>query len=537
MKKKLISLLLCAAMVSAMLAGCGFAAETGSAGTADEAASDKSVAEAGAQKLDISVCAGSEDSMVVNTGTVGTLEGLSACRHLYEGLYKIDATGKPVLGQAKDVKVSEDGLTYTFTLRDDITWSDGQPVKAGDFLYGWQYLKTCANDYSDLLSMVSDAKATDDKTLVVTLAYPCSYLPSILAFPSAYPVREDIVKKYGDSYATDPDKAVYNGAYQLSSWTHQQELVMDARADYYDAANISVGKITWDLMTDTSTMLASFQGGDIIYSDSYPQDSAASLAGNGLQTTSGYNSYCTIFNLTDSGPKIFKDQKVREAMSLAVDRDRLVSIRNLGDKVATTYTPDGLTNTEGTEFNTTVTPWFDDTAYTANCEKAKELLKEAGYENGTGFPALTYIVNNDDRKEIAEAIVGDWKAVLGISTITVETVDGFFAQRENHDFDLAYFGWYMDYPDISNMLYTFTSGTNDSGYANTAYDDAYKAAIAETDTAKQWADYNKCESALAADVPVIPLFHSQNSYLFDDTKYDGLVYYCGNVFFGYVKAK
>ena len=297
MKKKLISLLLCAAMVSAMLAGCGSAAETGSAGTADEAASDKSVAEAGAQKLDISVCAGSEDSMVVNTGTVGTLEGLSACRHLYEGLYKIDATGKPVLGQAKDVKVSEDGLTYTFTLRDDITWSDGQPVKAGDFLYGWQYLKTCANDYSDLLSMVSDAKATDDKTLVVTLAYPCSYLPSILAFPSAYPVREDIVKKYGDSYATDPDKAVYNGAYQLSSWTHQQELVMDARADYYDAANISVGKITWDLMTDTSTMLASFQGGDIIYSDSYPQDSAASLAGNGLQTTSGYNSYCTIFNL------------------------------------------------------------------------------------------------------------------------------------------------------------------------------------------------------------------------------------------------
>lgn len=154
--KKLISLLLCAAMLSAMLAGCGSAAaKTGTAGTTGEAASGKSGAEAGAQKPDISVCAGSEDSMVVNTGTVGTLEGLSACRHLYEGLYKIDATGKPVLGQAKDVKVSEDGLTYTFTLRDDITWSDGQPVKAGDFLYGWQYLKTCANDYSDLLSMVS----------------------------------------------------------------------------------------------------------------------------------------------------------------------------------------------------------------------------------------------------------------------------------------------------------------------------------------------------------------------------------------------
>ena len=147
---------------------------------------------------------------------------------------------------------------------------------------------------------------------------------------------------------------------------------MDARADYYDAANISVGKITWDLMTDTSTMLASFQGGDIIYSDSYPQDSAASLAGNGLQTTSGYNSYCTIFNLTDSGPKIFKDQKVREAMSLAVDRDRLVSIRNLGDKVATTYTPDGLTNADGKEFNSTVTPWRYRRQLPDRCHRAAE---------------------------------------------------------------------------------------------------------------------------------------------------------------------
>lgn len=145
---------------------------------------------------------------------------------------------------------------------------------------------------------------------------------------------------------------------------------MDARADY-DAANISVGKITWDLMTDTSTMLASFQGGDIIYSDSYPQDSAASLTGNGLQTTSGYNSYCTIFNLTDSGPKIFKDQKVREAMSLAVDRDRLVSIQILGIRLRLRIHPMGLPMQTEREFNSTVTPWFDNTAYAANCEKAK----------------------------------------------------------------------------------------------------------------------------------------------------------------------
>lgn len=523
MRKKLLALLLCAVTAASLLAGCG------------SAAGAKTAASGG--KLGISVSVGGEDSMVVNTGKVGTLEGLSACRHLYEGLYKIDQTGKPVLGQAKNVQVSADGLTYTFTLRDDIKWSDGKPVTAADFIYGWKYLKDCALDYSDLMSMVKSTEAKDDKTLVVTLTFPCSYLPSVLAFPSAYPVREDIVKKYGDAYATDPDKAVYNGAYSMTSWTHQQEMVMEARKDYYDASNISVGKITWDLMTDTSTMLASFQSGDIIYSDSYPQDSAASLKGKGLQATSGYNTYCTLFNVSKSGPAVLKDAKVREAMSLAIDRNRLISIRGLGDKLADTYSPDGLKDSSGKEFNSTVTPWFDASAYQANCAKAKDLLKQAGYENGKGFPSLTYIVNNDDRKEIAEAVVSDWKSVLGISSVTVQTIDGFYAQRQSHEFDLAYFGWYMDYPDISNMLYTFKSGVSDSGYTNKDYDTAFDAAIAEKDTAKQWADYQKCESTLAADMPVIPLFHSQNTYLFDDTKYNGLVYYCGNVFFGYVKEK
>lgn len=541
MKKRVLSLLLCGVMMGALLTGCG-GSSSGTDAAADESTSaeesaEGTSAESTGEKLSYNVCVGSEDSMVVNTALSGTLEGLSACRHLFEGLYKIGPDNEPVLGQAKDVQVSDDGLTYTFTLRDDITWSDGEAVKAGDFIYGWQYLAESAGDYSTLLSMIADAQATDDQTIVITLAYPCAYLPSVLAFPSAYPVRQDYVEQYGDSYATDPEKAVYNGAYEMTSWTHQQEMVMTARADYYDADNITTGQITWDLMTDTSTMLASFQSGDIIYSDSYPADAVATVKDNGMQTASGYNTYCVMFNVSESGPEVLKDAKVREAMSLAIDRDRLISIRDMGDELATTYTPSGLTNEDGTEFNSTVTPWFDSSDYEGNCEKAKELLKEAGYENGEGFPNMTYIVNNDDRKEIAEAIVSDWKEVLGIDTITVETVDGFYAQRENKDYDLAYFGWYMDYPDISNMLYTMTTGSNDSGYSNEEYDAAYNDAISQSDVATQWEDYAKCEELLAADVPVIPLLHSMNSYLFDDTNYDGLVYYCGNVYFGYVHQK
>ncbi len=515
MKKKLVSLALSLSLAFGMCPISGTAAE--------------------AEGISFAVCGGSEDSMVIDTGRSGTLEGLSACRHLYEGLYKLDAEGNVVLGQASDVQVSDDEMTYTFTLRDDITWSDGQEVTAGDFIYGWQYLKDCSGDYSTLLDMISSAEATDDKTLVVTLAYPCSYLPSVLAFPSSYPVRQDYVEEYGDAYATDPDAAVYNGAYVVSEWTHQQSLVMEKREDYYNASEITAAQITWELMTDTSTMMASFQSGDLIYSDSYPEQEAGMLTDNGLHFASGYNTYCVMFNVGDNGPEVLKDANVRKALSLAIDRNRLVSIRNMEDVVADTYTPGGLTNDEGVEFNSTVTPWYDPDAYEANCEEAKQLLADAGYPDGEGFPSLTYIVNTDDRREMAEAILGDWSDVLGITSITVENVESFFAQRQSQDYDIAYFGWYMDYPDISNMLYTMTTGSNnDAGYSNEAYDEAYNTAISTADQEEQWAAYSQCEELLAQDTPVVPLFHSQNSYLFDDANYDGLVYYCGNFYFGYV---
>ncbi len=516
MKKKLLSFILGVSMALGMCSVTGMAAE---------------------EDISFSVCGGSEDAMVIDTGRSATLCGLSACRHLYEGLYKLDAEGNVVLGQAENVEVSDDELTYTFTLRDDITWSDGEPVTAGDFVYGWQYLKDCSADYSTLLDMVASAEATDDKTLVVTLNYACSYLPSVLAFPSAYPVRQDYVEEYGDSYATDPEKAVYNGAFEATEWTHQQSLVMTKRADYYNADDITAGEITWELMTDTSTMMASFQSGDIIYSDSYPEQEAGMLMDNGLHFTSGYNNYCIMFNVSESGPEVLKDANVRKALSLAVDRERLVSIRNMEDNAAATYTPAGLTNEAGEDFIDTVTPWYDLSDYEANCEEAKSLLAEAGYPDGEGFPALTYIVNTDDRREIAEAVLGDWSEVLGINSITVETVESFFAQRQSKDYDMAYFGWYMDYPDISNMLYTMTTGSNnDAGYSNEAYDEAFNTAISSMDVEAQWEAYRQCEEILAEDVPVAPLLHAQNSYLFDDANYDGLVYYCGNFYFGYVHA-
>ena len=150
----------------------------------------------GEEKIEIAVTGGGEDSMQLNTATSGYLNGLSALRHLYEGLYKLDANGEIALGQAASAETSEDKLTWTFTLRDDITWSDGQPVTAGDFVFGFDNLAAQGGDYSTILSDVAESyEAPDDKTLVIKLKQPCGYLPSILAFPSTYPARQDYVEK------------------------------------------------------------------------------------------------------------------------------------------------------------------------------------------------------------------------------------------------------------------------------------------------------------------------------------------------------
>ena len=163
-------------------------------------------------KIEIAVTGGSEDAMQLNSATSGYLNGLSALRHLYEGLYKLDANGDVVLGQASDVQISDDQLTWTFTLRDDITWSDGQAVTANDFIFGFDNLAAQGGDYSTLLTDLGAAwEAPDEKTVVITLPNPVGFLPAILAFPSTYPARADYVEKFGDAYGTDPDKSVYNG--------------------------------------------------------------------------------------------------------------------------------------------------------------------------------------------------------------------------------------------------------------------------------------------------------------------------------------
>ena len=494
-------------------------------------------------KFEISVTGGGEDSMVLDTSECGALNGLSACRHLFEGLYKLDANGEVVLGQAASVETSEDGLDWTFTLRDDITWSDGQPVTAPDFIFGFNALKEAAQSYEALLSDLTNPdnpyEAPDDKTVVIHLASPTAFLPSVLAFPPTYPIREDL---YGDgeTYATDPDKAVYNGPYELTDWQHQSVMTMELRDDYYDSANIQVEKINWYLVTEERSALASFENGEYVYSDLIPDEEVERMDGNGLHYVPGNNNYCIMFNLNQdpekggTGAEALQDVNVRKALALAVDRQRIMDIRAMNDEPGITYASSGYTNEEGVDFTEYADPWLDIDNYEGNCEEAKQLLADAGYPDGQGFPVLKYIVNNASRKEVAEMVASDWKSVLGIDA-TVETSENFFTDRDEGNYDVSYFGWFMDYEDLSNMYSSMLN--SDAFWESEEFTTAYNAAISTSDQAEQWEHYKECEAVLAKDLPVSVLLHSMNKYLFHDDMYDGLVYNCSMFVFTYLTQK
>ena len=236
--------------------------------------------------LEITVQNGSEPN-TIDPNEVNANDCMAMVLHMYEGLtrYRQDLAGVE-LAQAESVDVSEDGLTWTWHLRDDIFWSDGQPVTAGDFVYSWQRLISGSFDNSNFMDMIVNAVeirtgekdaselgvvAEDDKTLVVTLKNTCTYFDQIVAAACTSPVRQDMVET-GETWYTSPETNIGNGAFVMTEWVNQDYIEMVASDTYYDKEKVGPAKITWLLTDDANTTLANFEGGEIMYADTYPTE-------------------------------------------------------------------------------------------------------------------------------------------------------------------------------------------------------------------------------------------------------------------------
>ena len=562
MKKKILSVILAAALTCSMVVGCGSSKET---------AKDDKAATSSSDGFNVTVNFASEP-MTMDPALNSTVDGGVMANHLFEGLMKWQDTGEEAdgsdgtvdnaeltYGQAEsyDKVENEDGtVTYTFHLRDGIKWSDGKDVTAGDFEYSWKRLvdPATAADYSYMLDSVVNAneiiagekdaselaaKAIDDKTFEVTITTDVPYFEEICAFPATMPVRQDIIEEKGDQWTFDPSTYISNGSYKLTEWTHNSQIVMAKNENYYDYENLGPDTITFKLMDDANAMLSGFKSGELDFIQDAPQAELPSLIASGDMKILNYlGTYYVCFQ-TQKAP--FDNPKVREAFTLAVDRTYIVDkVTQSGQVEAGGYVPSGIADADGGDFRAEGGDYYKptDADYEANCEKARQLLAEAGYPNGEGFPVVEYLYNTSDaHKAVAEALQNMWEQELGV-TVTLNNQEwaAFLQTRKNGDYSIARNGWISDYNDPISFLDMWMTGggNNDAQYANPEYDNIIKQAKATSDATERMKLLHQAEDILVGqDYVVNPLYFYTQKYMLADG-IEG-TYYCplGYFFFGY----
>ena len=466
---------------------------------------------------------------------------------VFETLLIINENNETVPGQAESWTTSEDGLTWTFTMRDGLKWSDGSELNAKDFEYSFKrmadpdtaapYAETCLGmidgfeeaagfpdaDGNPTVEPNLDAlnvKASDDgKTLTIVLGYPCSYFDKIAAFAAMSPVQKATVEANGDAWCTSPDTYVCNGPYMITEWTPSERIVLTKNPNYvggWDNSKIVSDSITLLLLEDSSASFAAYNSGEAVLIKDVPTDEIPSLTkaedGGDFYVDTILGTYYVSLNLQRDA---FKDAKVRKALSLAIDRDYVANTIMQGTySAADSIVGPGIVDESGYFHDNGNAPYIS-ADYEANLAEAKKLLEEAGYPNGEGYPTIEYSTNDAGyHVPLAEYLQQAW-GDLGI-TLTINKMEwsSFTPARRAGEYDVARNGWVMDYNDPSNMLDLFCSGNgnNDGKYSNPDFDAAIDASRV-ADSAEHFAQLHKAEDILMEDMGCLPIAYYNDYWL------------------------
>ena len=546
MKKRALALVLTAAMVLGLTACGGSTTETTTSDAAttedttteatDDQTADEADATASTGEKILSVQVG-PDPETIDPALNSAVDGGNMLLHSFECLLAVDQNGQLAPGQAESWETSEDGLTWTFHLRDGLKWSDGSDLTANDFVYSWK--RVCdpmvAAPYAEtVLSMVEgydkaiegdldalQVAATDDNTLVVTLSAPCSYFGSLAAFATLSPVQQATVEANGDAWATKAETYISNGPFYVSDWVPGSYIMMTKNPYYWNADAIKLDGIKWNLIEDSNAAYSAYQTGEVLMIKDVPTEEIPSLKENAdFYVDPIIGTYYLSMNI-DREP--FNNADVRKALSLAIDRDYVANTLMQG-----TYSPagnlmgPGWIDTDGKQFKDNANggkEYIDTTNYEADLEEAKQLLADAGYPNGEGFPTITYSTNDAGyHKVVAEYLQQAW-AELGID-LQVDIVEwaSFTPMRRNGDYDVARNGWVGDYSDPSNMLDLFysTNGNNDGKFNNADYDAALELSRTTLDAAERSTALHNAEDVLMEEAGCIPVAYYNDFWLQSD---------------------
>ena len=475
------------------------------------------------------------------------IDGANTIITIFEPLLLINENNEVVGGQAESWETSEDGLTWTFTMRDGLKWSDGTDLNAKDFEYSFKrmvdpntaapYAETClgmidgfeeaagfpdadGNPTAEPNPDALNVKASDDgKTLTIVLSYPCSYFDKMAAFATMSPVQQATVEANGDAWCTSPDTFVSNGPYMITDWTPSERIVLTKNPNYvggWDSSKIVSDTITLLLLEDSSASYAAYNSGEAVLVKDVPTDEIPSLTkaedGGDFYVDTILGTYYVSLNLQRDA---FKDAKVRKALSLAIDRDYVANTIMQGTySAADSIVGPGIVDESGYFHDNGNAPYIS-ADYEANLAEAKKLLEEAGYPNGEGYPTIEYSTNDAGyHVPLAEYLQQAW-GDLGI-TLTINKMEwsSFTPARRAGEYDVARNGWVRDYNDPSNMLDLFCSGNgnNDGKYSNPDFDAAIDASKV-ADSAEHFAQLHKAEDILMEDMGCLPIAYYNDYWL------------------------
>ena len=560
--KKVLALVLSAALVVSAFAGCGGKSSSSTTSTESIAASESSAESTESTASGDSTPAASGDATAIFTPktvdaakTISLNAGMEPTglntltstysiefalfKHMYENLVTLDDDDNTVPGAAESWDYDEDTLTYTFHLRKDGVWTNGDPVTAKDFEFAWSQALNpdVASDYAYFLYFIKNAekyfngevtwdevgvKVVDDYTLEVTMEQPTPYALFLFSFGTLAPINQRFYEAVGaDLYSTEAQYFCTNGPFALTEWSHNDKIVMQKNDAWHGAADVEVEEIDWKIITDANAALSSFLAGDLdmVGLGTGELIKQATAAGATIQSYTDGTSFYIYFNNND---QYLSNVNLRRALFNAIDEQKEIdTVWQNDNEPMTSFTAPGVSATDGTSFAGKVGELY---APSRDQEKAKEYLATALSELGCTVDDLSAHLSidcGDSATSIAEASFyqEQWRQVLGIEVAVNSMITKQGSQnRKTGNYVMSITGWGPDYNDPNTFLdlWVTDGGNNQTGFSNERYDELIDLAAKETDLEKRESYFIECEQIIADQLPIGPAFWRASSYACSD---------------------
>lgn len=514
MRKRMLVLMSLVLILSAFLAACGN----------DKGGSDKS----SSQNLILNIVS-EPPTLHPALATDSTSGGVLI--QTFEGLTRIDKDGVPQPAMAEDIQVSDDQLTYTFKIREDATWTNGDPVTAEDFEYAWKWAIDPQNQsqYAYQLYSIKGAEAANngegslddvavkvvnEKTLEVTLVNPTPYFLQLLAFYTYFPVNKNVAEANPDWYKDAGDDYVTNGPFKMTEWNHSESILLEKNEDYWDADTVKLETVEMSMVEEPTTELSMFDNDELDWAGlpfgALPTDSIKALKDNGdLNVKAIAGTYWYKFNTEE---KPFNNENIRKALTYAIDRKAIVEQITQGGQIP------AMAVVPPTMFSENEKGYFKDNDIEAAKAALEKGLKEEGYASVKDLPKITLSYNTSEaHAKIAQAVQDMWKKNLGIDVeLDNEEWQVYLEKIDSGDYQIGRMSWSGDYNDAFNFLELYrdaNGGNNDTGWENPEYKELLIASQKETDEAKRKQLLQDAEAILMNELPIAPVYFYTNTWV------------------------